>query len=163
MTDIYQEYSLESALADLFSRTSADRTACDAKAKELAGGNRVTPVEIQGVCSYTVYAGFHLQYVVQFRIDSFALKSETALLAIEIYGSLAPDISFKGFVGDERKDPLYVYLMNRVEGVSHLNFILERGFPEDSPENVCWRKNLIADMARYVSSSIVSSAILIPS
>jgi hypothetical protein len=38
--------------------------------------------------------------------------------------------------------------MSRVRGITHLDFILKNGFPEDSPDILRWRKNLIGDVAR---------------
>lgn len=43
----YPEYSLDTAVAEFFSQTSATREAGDIKAKELAGG-KVVPVTVQG-------------------------------------------------------------------------------------------------------------------
>ncbi|KAI3317841.1 hypothetical protein HD806DRAFT_540847 [Xylariaceae sp. AK1471] len=155
MTTTYSEYSLDSEIEAFFKKTSAIQATCDDRAKELAGGD-VIPVKVQGACSYTVYAGPSQEYVVQFRLASLALKTEVAALAIEIYGSLAPSVSFEGKLGDGEgygREPLYVYLMSRVRGVTHLDFILAHGFPENSPDNVFWRKNLIGDVAHFMAVS----------
>jgi len=48
---------LQSEIESFFSEAFAERTVCDAKAKELAGRERVNAVKVQGVYSYTVYAG----------------------------------------------------------------------------------------------------------
>ena len=45
------------------------RLACDNFARERLSRN-VVPVAVQGVCSYTVYAGPNAEYVVQFRLAS---------------------------------------------------------------------------------------------
>ncbi|KAJ2891192.1 hypothetical protein MKZ38_000768 [Zalerion maritima] len=121
-------------------------------ARELAGDN-VVPVEVQGVCSYSVYAGPELEYVVQFRLESLAFKTEITFLATKVYGSLAPKVSFEGKVGDGAKESLYVYLMSRVRGITHLDFILAHGFPDDSPDNQSRRKNLISDVAHFMALS----------
>lgn len=144
-----EEYSVDQEIADFFNKTSATRSACDARATELVGGS-VTPVAVQGVCSYSVYAGPNHDFVVQFRLKSLELRAETARLAREVYGSLAPQVSFNGQIGEDidGKEPLYVYVMSRVRGTSHLDFILAHGLPQNSPENFPWRKNLIADVAR---------------
>lgn len=143
----YSEYSIDAEINAFFNKTSATRAVCDARARELAGDN-VVPVEVQGVCSYSVYAGPELEYVVQFRLESLALKTEITSLAIKVYGSLAPKVSFEGKVGDGAKESLYVYLMSRVRGITHLDFILAHGFPENSPDNQSQRKNLISDVAQ---------------
>jgi hypothetical protein len=99
-----------------------------------------------------VYAGPRDDFVVQIRLKSLELRADTARLTREIYGSLAPRVSFEGQIGEDidGKEPLYIYVMSRVRGVSHLDFILAWGdLPRNSPENFAWRKNLIADVARY--------------
>jgi hypothetical protein len=149
----YPEYSLDVAIAEFFSQTSASREACDTKAKDLVGG-KVVPVTVQGNCSYSVYAGPEFEFVVQFRLKSLMLKSEIVALAREIYGSLAPNASFHGQLGEDGKEPLFVYVMNRIQGISYLDFVLADGFPENSDENFVWRKTLMSDVARYSSPSV---------
>jgi hypothetical protein len=87
-------------------------------------------------------------------VSRLVLKSDTAALAREIYGSLAPETSFHGQVGDG-KEPLFVYVMNLIRGISQLDFILAHGFPENSEDNFLWRKNLMSDLARYGCPSLV--------
>jgi len=149
----YPEYSLDIAIAEFFSQTSATREVCDTKAKDLVGG-KVVPVTVQGNCSYSVYAGPECEFVVQFRLKSLMLKSEIVALAREIYGSLAPNASFHGQLGEDGKEPLFVYVMNRIQGISYLDFVLADGFPENSDENFVWRKTLMSDVARYSSPSV---------
>ena len=151
---IYQEYSLDATLAEFFVQTSATRTACDAKAKELVGGS-VVPVTVQGNCSYSVYAGPGLESVVQFRLKSLMLEPQISTLAREVYGSLAPNVSFHGQLGDDGKKPLFVYTMNRIQGISRVDFILANDAPRDSDQNRVWRKTLVTDVARYVSPSTI--------
>ncbi|KAI0399816.1 hypothetical protein F4802DRAFT_533771 [Xylaria palmicola] len=152
MVTMYKEYSACSEIEAFFEKTLASRPICDARARELAGGS-VIPVDIQGACSYTVYAGFGLEYVVQFRLESLALSADVASLATEVYGPLVPKISFEGKIGEGEQEPLYVYLMSRVYGLTHLDFILAHGFPENSPDNLGWRKNLIGDIAHFMAIS----------
>lgn len=125
-------------------------------AKDLVGGDQVVPVAIQGACSYTVYAGQDLDYVVQFRLKSLGLKAETAALARRIFGTLAPETSFKQQLGEnseaDGQEPLLVYVMTRIQGMSRLEFILAHGFPENTPENMARRKNLVQDVARSAVS-----------
>jgi hypothetical protein len=126
-----EEYSREAAIAEFFNQTCATRASCDSKALYLVGGE-IVPVEVQGVCSYTVYAGPQLKYVVQFRLKSLKLDTKTATLATEIYGSLSPTVKFHGELRSEgveaRKEPLLVYVMDRMRGLSHLDFVLKYGF-----------------------------------
>lgn len=148
-----EEYSREAAVTEFFNQTCATRASCDSKALDLVGGE-VVPVEVQGVCSYTVYAGPQLEYVVQFRLKSLKLDTKTATLAAQIYGSLPPTVKFYGELGSEGdeagNEPLLVYVMDRIRGLSHLDFILKYGYPPNSESNVAARRNLITDIARYV-------------
>lgn len=146
----YEEYSMDATIAEYFMQTSATCEACDAKAKELVGG-RVIPVTVQGNCSYSVYAGPELEFVVQFPLKSLVLRPEISALAREVYGLLAPNVSFHGQLGDDSKEPLFVYVMSRIQGISHLDFILANNVPRDSDQNRVWRKKLMTDVARYVS------------
>lgn len=149
--EMYPEYSVDEEIDSFFAKTSATRVACDARAEELTGGKAVA-INVQGNCSYSVYAGPALEFVVQFRLMSLRLRSEIPMLAREVYGSLAPEIMFKGQIGDEsdeKKEPLYTYMMSRIRGVTHLDFILAHNSPENSLDNFTWRKNLIADVARF--------------
>ena len=77
---------------------------------------------------------------------------ETATLARRIFGHLVPDISFKRQLGEdsatEDQQPLLVYVMTRMRGISRLDFILTYGFPENSPHNMTCRKNVVRDVAR---------------
>jgi hypothetical protein len=59
----YLEYSLDIAIAEFFSQTSATREACDSKAIDLVGG-KVVPVTVQGNCSYSVYARPEFEFVI---------------------------------------------------------------------------------------------------
>ncbi|KAF3071484.1 hypothetical protein CFAM422_006527 [Trichoderma lentiforme] len=154
MTVSYSEYDNDEAIAEFFTKTSAARSTCDARARGLVGGSAI-PVEGQGNCSYSVYAGPGLEYVVQFRIKSLKLKTETTALARKIYGALAPEVSFEGEMGGdgEGKEPLYVYVMRRMQGITHLDFISAHGFPENSPENFTRRKTFMVDIARFFAIS----------
>ncbi|KAK4199267.1 hypothetical protein QBC40DRAFT_203108 [Triangularia verruculosa] len=147
-----EEYSLNQEIVQFFLKTSAVRSECDALAVSLVGGV-ATPVAVQGVCSYTVYAGPSDEFVVQFRLKSLQLPLETAALAKTIFGEFAPDVAFKGQIGDDSgtdgKEPLYVYVMTRMRGISQLDFILAHSEPENSPEWFQWRNNFITDLARF--------------
>ncbi|KFZ11635.1 hypothetical protein V501_04639 [Pseudogymnoascus sp. VKM F-4519 (FW-2642)] len=143
-------YNVEDEIAAFFTKTSVTRQACDDRAKDIAGGT-VTPIKIQGFCSYSVYAGPNLEYVVQFRPKSLELKTENTMLAKQLYGTLAPEVSFVGQLGDDDagKEPLYIYLANRVRGVTQLEFNLTHACADNSQETFAWRKTLMGDMARY--------------
>ncbi|TKW54774.1 hypothetical protein CTA1_12209 [Colletotrichum tanaceti] len=89
-----KDYVVDDEIVAFFSKSSVRRETCDLLAKKLVGGERVVPVAVQGACSYTVYAGHDLEYVVQFRLKSLAIKPETAALARQIFGPLVPEVSF---------------------------------------------------------------------
>ena len=86
--------------------------------KDLVGGKFV-PVTVQGNCSHSVYAGPEFEFVVQFRLKSLVLKSEIMTLAREIYGFLAPKY---GQLGEDGKELLFIYVMNRIPSISYLDF-----------------------------------------
>lgn len=145
----YSQYSVDDEISNFFAKTSASRPDCDARAEELVGG-KATPVDVQGNCSYSVYAGPCLEYVVQFRLKSLQLDMKAASLARQVYGSLAPTVSFEGQVGHESKDkePLYAYVMSRIKGMTHLDFILAHYCPDNTPETFAQRQRLLTDVAR---------------
>ncbi|CAI7626079.1 unnamed protein product [Penicillium pancosmium] len=149
-------YSLDQEIAGFFEKTAATRSECDTFASEHLGGN-IVPVAVQGVCSYTVYAGPNAEFVVQFRLASLQLSMEIANLARSIYGQFAPQVTFLGEIGEviESKEPLQIYVMSRVRGVSYLDFILAHNsqVPENSPTFSSWRKNLVIDIAKFFALS----------
>lgn len=106
-----------------FNLASTTHEACDAKAKELFGG-QVEPVVFPGACSYDIYAGRALEFVVKLRLESQPLKTEKSRLARNIYGSLVPEVSFVGKSGEEggEKQQFYIYVMDRMRGTRHLYF-----------------------------------------
>ncbi|KAK3947080.1 hypothetical protein QBC32DRAFT_385963 [Pseudoneurospora amorphoporcata] len=118
----------DAAAAKIVTLAAARNYSVDSEIDRLSEIN-VVPVDIQGVCSYTVYAGPELEYLVQFRLKSLALKTEISDLATAIYGSLVPKV------------------------ITQLDFILAHGFPEDSPDNLLWRKTLMGDVAQFMALS----------
>ncbi|KAF2758719.1 hypothetical protein EJ05DRAFT_492862 [Pseudovirgaria hyperparasitica] len=149
----YPVYSLDNTIGKFFAQTSATREACDTKARDLVGGT-IVPIAVQGNCSYSVYAGAKSEFVVQFRLKSLMLDLEIAALARKIYGSWAPSVAFHGEMGEKgERELLSVYVMDRVPGVSYLDFMLVNGFPENSDENFMRRKILMVDVARFFALS----------
>ncbi|KAJ5092357.1 hypothetical protein NUU61_007227 [Penicillium alfredii] len=160
MTTEAEEYAVEQEMASFFRKTSAIRSSCDARAQELVGGT-ATPVIVQGVCGYTVYAGPNQEFVVQFRLQSLRLKTEITTLASKIYGSLVSSVSHHGQIGEDDlqgREPVAVYVMSRVQGVSYLDFILAHNLPEKSVEYYSWRENLISDFCRRINYFLRSYA-----
>ncbi|KAH9879964.1 hypothetical protein J1614_001988 [Plenodomus biglobosus] len=78
------KYILGHAISQFFAQTRTIRGSSERKAQDLVGGT-IVAVEVQGVCSYTVYAGPDLQYVVQFRLESLKLSLDIATLARQIF------------------------------------------------------------------------------
>lgn len=95
-------YSVDQEIANFFERTTATRSACDTFAREHLGGKAV-PVAVQGVCSYTVYAGPDDELVAQFRPKSFRLNTDTVNLARTIHGDFAPRIALRERSGKTRR------------------------------------------------------------
>ncbi|KAK4865246.1 hypothetical protein LT330_001869 [Penicillium expansum] len=148
MSSENQEYSVDQGIANFFQKTSVDRSSCDDRARKLVGGT-VTPVAVQGASSYSVYAGPNHEYVVQFRLRSLWLKTEIVNIASKIYGSLVPSVACYGQIGRDvsGKERLSLYVMSRVKGIRHLDFVNTHNLPENSPEYFTWRENLISDVA----------------
>ncbi|EXJ81860.1 hypothetical protein A1O1_07925 [Capronia coronata CBS 617.96] len=144
-------YSFDQCIAEFFAKTSVTRPNCDARAKELVGGD-VVPFDIQSTCSYAVYAGPKLEYIVQFRLKPVRLKVENAVLAKEVYGSLAPDVSFYEELGSEvdGKETIFPVVMTRAPGRTHL---LVHGPPWNTQQRFDQRENLLTDMARFFALS----------
>ncbi|KAJ5752635.1 hypothetical protein N7520_009552 [Penicillium odoratum] len=144
--------NLDDGLGDKFNRffekTTVTRSACDAYAEKLGG--KAIPVNVQGVCSYTVYAGPSAEYVAQFRFKSLRLNMKTASLAQAIYGELAPQVTFMGEIGDigNESESLCIHLMNRIKGISYFDFIINHIVDDETPAS-CWRKTLTSDVSRY--------------
>ncbi|KAL8354334.1 hypothetical protein RB601_003951 [Gaeumannomyces tritici] len=157
MATVGQMYDFDTEIATFFSQTSVSREECDQVAKDLVGHSQVVPVPIQGVCSYTVYVGEQLEFVVQFRLKSLQLKLETVTLARQIYGELVPEVSFRTQLGEDAatagQEPLLVYVMTRILGPSRLDFIIADKFPDNSPENKARRRNLVKDVARFFATA----------
>ncbi|KAI9042366.1 uncharacterized protein KD926_005661 [Aspergillus affinis] len=145
-------YSVDQEITDFIEKTTETPSACDSLARERLGGS-IVPVAVQGACSYTVYAGPNAEFVVQFRLASLQLGMNVTNLARSIYGQFAPQVTFLGQIGEgiESKEPLYIYILSRVRGISYLDFILAHNsqVPKNSPKFSSWRKNLVIDIAKY--------------
>ena len=130
----YSEYSLNVAIAEFFSQMSATHEACDTKVKDLVE-EKVVSVNVQNNCSYSVYTEPECKFIVQFCLKSLMLKSEIMALTQEIYSFLTLNTSFHRQLKEDDKEPLFIYVMNQIQGISYLNFVLANGFSENSEEN----------------------------
>ena len=144
----YVEYSLENQIAVFFEKTSATREACNKRAASLVGGS-ISPATIQGDCSYTVYRGDESQFVVQFRLQSQSLRLQTVALAKKIHGNLAPTTTYHGQLGENTSQEIVsVYCLDRIPGISYIEFILANTHDQESDENIVLRAGLMIDLAR---------------
>lgn len=116
----------EEKITNFFSRTSATKSLCYAKALSLAPGP-IVPVPSQGCHSYTLYASPSQDQSVQFRLASCFIDLDTQFLAEQTYGDFVPHVSFEGELGeddeDSGKEPVCVYLKNRIPGVGRFDFM----------------------------------------
>ena len=144
----FVEYSLDNKIAVFFNKTSATREACDERAASLLGGP-ISPAAIQGDCSYTVYGGHDFQFVVQFRHQSQSLRLQTVALARDIHGYLAPTTTYRGQLGENAsQETVSVYCLDRIPGISYIEFLLADTHGQDAEENVVLRVGLMTDLAR---------------
>lgn len=141
-------YSLDPAIQDFFLiHTDASREECDEIADSLLQST-ILPVPIQGCFSYTV--ANHAQ-LVQFRASVSPLDIAVLERAREIHGSLVPRTLSHGKIG--RDKPLSVYIIDKLPGVTFMEFQLASGLALDlGDEQLSMRKALIEDLARYVVS-----------
>jgi hypothetical protein len=123
------KYTLEGAIEEFFGQASTTQASCNAQAVALIATSPedIVPCPILGGSSYTIYAGTAQETVVQFRLKSHKFGPDIMALARQTYGPLAPDISFRGELQDEQlvdKESVYVYVMNRIPGITYIEFIL---------------------------------------
>lgn len=152
-------YNVEEEIAAFFKKSTASRAGCEEKARSLTGSDRVLAIPIQGDSSYSMYAGANLEHVVHCRPRSLALKMDMYDLATDIHGPLIPAVQSHGELGgsdvdeeaqNDGREPLVVYLMARLPGITELDFALSRNVSQDSPEFLPFRQNLFTDIARFV-------------
>lgn len=136
----YVVYSLDLAINDFFnSSTSATRQQCDEFAISRAGGVS-TPLQMQGVCSYTVTAGPNRAKILQFREEDSIIDMANISLAKAVHPEFVASCKYLGTVGDSR--PLHIYEMDNLPGTAH---VMAR-IPPDDMHRQC---NTIKDLARY--------------
>ncbi|RAL06174.1 uncharacterized protein BO80DRAFT_420477 [Aspergillus ibericus CBS 121593] len=149
-------HPFQNEIDTFFTPTTASISDCH-RIAETHLGSAIIPVDTQGTCSYTVRAENNDAYIVQFRLASSQLDVQKMDLARTIYKDLVPSITHKGQIGNttETKQPLHIYLMTRIKGISYLEFILEHTsqLSENSPEFFAWRRNYVVDIARFFALS----------
>lgn len=148
---------------------SVTRQDCIVEALRIAGGHHVEESQIQGAWSYTLFAGPQLDTVVQFRPPSTsqALPIGKIAKACEIHNlgdedPLVARVEFKGLIGyssevveiaaDEyeiQEEPgLAVYVMDRMPGMTHAEFLQVSGHAHNSDEARMARRTFVIDFAR---------------
>jgi hypothetical protein len=87
--------------------------------------------------------------VIQFRLHSLPLNVDKADLARAIHGSRVPNIKCYGLLGDSNRQPLLVYSLSRIPGISYLEFQLDKQliYADNSEELFKLRKDLGIDLA----------------
>ncbi|KAL4941788.1 hypothetical protein BDV06DRAFT_212362 [Aspergillus oleicola] len=148
MAAVAEIYSLAEAINQFFTQTTATQSSCNEWAKVHLGGN-VEPVADQGVC--TIYTGSKGDHVMQFRLKPLALDLTTSNFAREIHANYAPKVELRGALGSESvankgKEPLLIYVMDRMPGIRYLVFILAKSGTVDvnSSRFSTWRRNLVS-------------------
>lgn len=148
---------------------SVSRHDCITEALRIAGGHHAEESHIQGAWSYTLFAGPQLNIVVQFRPPSTsqALPIGKIAKACEIHNSrdetpLVARVEFKGLIGYssevveiapdefeiEEEPGLAVYVMDRLPGVTHAEFLQVSGHAHNSDEARSARQTFLVDFAR---------------
>ena len=89
-----------------------------------------------------------LQYVVHFRPKPFALCLETFALVKEIHGYLVPTISFHGQLGDDCNRLLVVYVIERFQGLTYLDFAIANRIDKNISLYSESRNHLMVDVAQ---------------
>lgn len=136
----YVVYSPDGAIDEFFnSNTTVTREQCDEFAISRAGGVS-TPLQIQGVCSYTVTAGPDKSKLFQFRDENSVLDMGNISLAKAIHPEFVASCKYLGPMGDSR--PVYIYEMEHLPGIAH---IVARIPPDDMSR----QRSTIKDFARY--------------
>ena len=137
----YVVYNLESAINDFFSsNTTTTRKQCDDFAIARAGGVS-TPLQMQGVCSYTVAAGPDKSKIFQFRDEDSTIDIGNISLAKAIHSEFVASCNYLGTLGDLRL--LHIYEMETLPGSTHI-------MARIPPDDISRHGNTIKDLARYV-------------
>lgn len=137
----YVVYTLDSSINDFFtSSTTVTRQQCDDFAVARAGGV-VTPLQMQGVCSYTVTAGPNNSKLFQFRAEDYTIDMDHITLAKATHPEFVADCTYLGTIGDSR--PLHIYEMENLPGTAHI-------MAKIPADDMVRQSNAVKDLASYV-------------
>jgi hypothetical protein len=136
-------YSLDNAIDTFFSEAGASlsKTQCDDVIRQRYG-ERIQPVDIQGLSSYTVITGPSRNKIIQFREQADLLDMNLLALAKEVHGDLVPSCSELGWVGEPNGPRLAIYEMDRLPGENYV--IIHSALTYDK------RINTVNCLARFV-------------
>lgn len=138
---IYVVYSFDGAINDFFnSNTTTTRQQCEDFAVARAGGVP-TPLQMQGVCSYTVTAGTNNSKLIQFRTEDSILDMSNTNLAKALHPEFVAGCEYLGTLGESR--PLHIYEMDNLPGIAHI-------MAKIPADDMSRQSNTVRDLARYV-------------
>lgn len=137
----YVVYSFDGAINDFFnSNTTATRQQCDDFAVARAGGVS-TPIQMQGVWSYTVTAGTNNSKLIQFRGEDSILDMSNINLAKALHPEFVASCEYLGTLSESR--PLHIYEMDNLPGIAYI-------MAKIPADDMSRQSNTVRDMARYV-------------
>lgn len=150
-------YNLDDSIATFLStQTDTTREECDILARSLLLSAQVSAVPIQGAFSYTVADHSRLA---QFRGPNSPLDVEVIRRARSIHGPLIAETIYHGQIGRDR--PLLVYLIERIPGITYIEYQLRSGLRQSLSEQQYNRqRTLIEDFARYVRPAVFNRQML---
>lgn len=136
----YVVYSFDGAINEFFSsNTTVTKQQCDNFAISRAGGVS-TPLQMQGVCSYTVTAGPNKSRLFQFREDESTIDIWKIILAKVVHPEFVASCKYLGTMGDSR--PLHIYEMENLTGTAHI-------MAHIPPDDMFRQRNTTKDLARH--------------
>lgn len=123
--------------------STTTQAACDALARQITGAE-TSPVNDQGVCSYTVKAHSVPPLIVQFR-QGYGEYEKIDLKLYEqarrVYGDVIPKCEHRGEIGG-----LQVYMFDKLPGMSMSEHMMTTNLSDD--EQKVWRTNLAQSLAQ---------------
>lgn len=134
---------------------------CDQFARQQFPQCKITVVQPQGYCSYTL--DIEKAHMLQFRPANFQLDLSTSDQARSVYGDLVPKISHVGTVrgisaipggSNEESAILHVYLQDRIPGIPLAAFRERMRYASTKETRIC-RRRLIEDVAQTFAVAFI--------
>jgi hypothetical protein len=148
LTMVNEQAGYEKSILDFFLRsglTSRDLRDCLVFIKQSYPDDSISPVPVQGYCSFTVFVGDAL--VIQFRPHQYRLDLRVTAAARSTYGFYAP---LTKYVSTMSPSGLLVYSMERIRGISLKEFMDKSNREDHSFEK---RAKLCKDFAIFLSQA----------